>query len=104
MAIEGVSVLEIRDMLHHQDLSTTLRYINQKAVSEIRRQKRNQLKWPGEPCDTVAPSNVPGEGGAGACPSVLQSRYTSLESKVGVPKNPWEISVLVAQLDRAAVS
>jgi|GEM_PF-5922211 len=58
MAIEGYSVLEIRDMLHHQDLTTTLRYINQMAVNEIRRRKRNELKFPGSFCDTVSP---PGE-------------------------------------------
>lgn len=54
MAIEGYSVLEIRDMLHHQDMTTTLRYINQMAVTEVRRQKRNQLKLSGLPCDTTS--------------------------------------------------
>lgn len=56
MAIEGYSVLEIRDMLHHQDITTTMRYINQMAVTEMRRQKRKQLKLSGPLCDTTDPS------------------------------------------------
>ena len=56
MAIEGYSPLAIKDALHHQDITTTLRYISQTAVSQGQRQKRNRLKVPGGFGDTVDPS------------------------------------------------
>jgi hypothetical protein len=44
MAIEGYSPVEIKTLLHHKDLSTTLLYINETAVHGARRQERMRLK------------------------------------------------------------
>jgi integrase len=65
MAIEGYSPLAIKDALHHQDITTTLRYISQTAVSQAQRQKRNQLKVPGTFGDTVGPSGGVAASGTG---------------------------------------
>ncbi len=67
MAIEGYSVLEIRDMLHHQDITTTMRYINQMAVTEARRQRRMRLQRSGGLGDTA--DLVPDDMGLGLADS-----------------------------------
>ncbi|MGH7442072.1 MAG: tyrosine-type recombinase/integrase [bacterium] len=55
MAIEGYSPVEIKNLLHHKDLSTTLLYINETAVNGARRQERMRLKLSALSGDTTAP-------------------------------------------------
>jgi integrase len=55
MAIDGCSVLEIKDALHHKDITTTLKYINQTAVNQVRRNQRNGLKMAGVIGDNSGP-------------------------------------------------
>jgi integrase len=62
MAIDGYSVLEIKDALHHKDITTTLRYINQTAVNQARRKQRAEgLKNVGVFCDNDGPSKGTGD-------------------------------------------
>jgi hypothetical protein len=55
MAISGYTPLEIKNLLHHKELSTTMLYINETAVAEARRQERNRLKLPMTTGDTTQP-------------------------------------------------
>jgi integrase len=82
MAIGGYTPLEIKNLLHHQELSTTMLYINETAVAEARRQERNRLKLPMTAGDTTQPKeDAPGLG-------LLESATQVLHKASGSPGRP----------------
>lgn len=83
MAIEGYSYPEIKEMLHHKDLTTTMRYVNQTAVCEIRRQRRNELKNGVWLCDNIDPFS--GKAGEALAVKVGLGTTGTLQAKPGQP-------------------